>query len=163
VFTSVRAGNALLFFDEADALFGKRSEVKDSHDRYANIEVAYLLQKLEAHDGVVVLATNIRRNIDDAFSRRVHYVVDFPHPDAAERERIWRAMFPPEAPIAEDVDYALVAREFELCGGDIRNVALEAAFLAAGERSAIAMRHLARALAQQQAKQGRTPNAVTFQ
>ncbi|RPI53310.1 MAG: ATP-binding protein [Acidobacteria bacterium] len=162
VFASVRSGNALLFFDEADALFGKRSEVKDSHDRYANIEVAYLLQKLEAHDGVVVLATNIRRNIDDAFSRRLHYVVDFPQPDAADRERLWRGMFPPESPV-DDVDYGLVAREFELCGGDIRNVVLEAAFLAAAEPAAIGMRHLARALAQQQAKQGRTPNAAEFQ
>jgi AAA+ superfamily predicted ATPase len=162
VFASVRAGNALLFFDEADALFGKRSETKDSHDRYANIEVAYLLQKLEAHDGVVVLATNIRRNIDDAFSRRLHYVVDFPQPDATDRERLWRGMFPPESPVG-DLDYGLIAREFELCGGDIRNVVLEAAFLAAAEPAAIGMRHLARALAQQQAKQGRTPNAAEFQ
>jgi len=163
VFSSARAGNALLFFDEADAIFGKRSEVKDAHDRYANIEVAYLLQKLEEHDGVVVLATNIRRNIDEAFSRRLHYVVDFPQPDAVDRERLWRGSFPAEAPVDPAVDFAFLARQFDLCGGDIRNVVLEAAFLAAHEPAAIGMSQLVRALAQQLSKQGRTPGAAEFQ
>jgi len=162
VFASARAGNALLFFDEADALFGKRSEVKDAHDRYANIEVSYLLQCLETHDGVVVLATNLRQNIDDAFLRRLHYVVDFPRPEAAERERLWRGMFPPETPLDEDIDFGFLARQFELCGGDIRNVALDAAFLAAAEGCPIGMRQLVRGLVQQQAKQGRTVSAASF-
>ena len=163
VFAGARSGNALLFFDEADAIFGKRSEVKDAHDRYANIEVAYLLQKIEDHDGVVILATNLRRNIDEAFSRRLHYVVDFPAPDIGLRERLWHGMFPSNAPVAGDVDFAFLARQFELAGGDIRNVVLDAAFLAADGQGVIAMKHLVRALARQMAKQGRTPSASEFQ
>ena len=162
VFAGARSGNALLFFDEADAIFGKRSEVKDAHDRYANIEVAYLLQKIEDHDGVVILATNLRRNIDEAFSRRLHYVVDFPAPDVGLRERLWHGMFPPDAPVADDVDFPFLARQFELAGGDIRNVVLDAAFLAADGQGVIAMKHLVRALARQMAKQGRTPSASEF-
>ena len=94
IFALARDGNAILFFDEADALFGKRSEVKDAHDRYANIEVAFLLQRLETFDGVVILATNLARNVDPAFSRRMHFVIEFPLPDAALRERLWRAAIP---------------------------------------------------------------------
>jgi AAA+ superfamily predicted ATPase len=163
VFAGARAGNSLLFFDEADAIFGKRSEVKDAHDRYANIEVAYLLQKLEEHDGVVILATNLRRNIDDAFSRRMHYVVDFPQPDVTERERLWRGMFPAEAPVSDDIDFAFLARQFELAGGDIRNVVLDAAFLAAGDRQPIGMPQLVRAVARQLTKQGKSAPPSTFQ
>src|SRR5262249_10209918 len=100
VFGAAEAGNVILFFDQADALFGKRSEISDAHDRYANIEVAYLLQKLEVHPGIVFLATNLARNIDDAFSRRLHVVVEFPLPDAASRERLWRNLFPADAPVA---------------------------------------------------------------
>ena len=96
IFRAAQCSNAILFFDEADALFGKRSEVKDAHDRYANIEVAYLLQKIEEYEGVVILASNLSKNIDDAFSRRMHYVVEFPLPDEAHRERLWREMFPPK-------------------------------------------------------------------
>ena len=163
VFGAARSGNAMLFFDEADAVFGKRSEVKDAHDRYANIETAYLLQKLEEHDGVVILASNLKRNIDDAFARRLHYVVDFATPDAPQREALWRGMFPAAAPLADDLDFAFLARQFELAGGDIRNVALDAAFLAACGDRRIAMRHLVKALARQWAKQGRTPTRAEFQ
>ena len=95
-FAPPQCSNAILFFDEADALFGKRSEVKDAHDRYANIEVAYLLQKIEEYEGVVILASNLSKNIDEAFSRRMHYVVEFPLPDESHRERLWRGMFPPK-------------------------------------------------------------------
>ena len=112
--------NAILFFDEADALFGKRSEVKDAHDRYANIEVAYLLQKIEEYEGVVILASNLSKNIDDAFSRRMHYVVEFPLPDERHRELLWRGMFPPEVPLGADVDVRFLAKQFPLAGGDIR-------------------------------------------
>src|SRR4029077_19268236 len=112
-------------------MLGRRSEVKDAHDRYANIEVAYLLQKLEEHDGVVILASNLKRNIDDAFARRMHYVIDFPLPDEAHRKRIWRGMFPREVPLGADVDFDFLAPQFELAGCDVRNVALDAAFLAA--------------------------------
>ena len=163
VFASARAGNALLFFDEADAIFGKRSEVKEAHDRYANIEVAYLLQKIEEHEGVVVLATNLRRNMDEAFSRRIHYTVDFPKPDAALRERLWRGMFPREAPLGSDVDFPFLARQFDLTGGDIRNVALDAAFMSARAAQAIGMRTIVWALGRQLGKQGKAPTSAEFQ
>jgi hypothetical protein len=163
IFAAARSGNGILFFDEADALFGKRSEVKDAHDRYANVEVAYLLQKLEDHDGVVILASNLRRNIDDAFARRLHYVVDFPQPDTAQRELLWRGMFPPRAPREADIDFAFLARQFELAGGDIRNVVLDAAFLAAQDGGRIGMSQVVQALSRQIAKQGRTAVLSDFQ
>src|SRR6185503_13735567 len=129
-FDAARRANAVLFIDEADALLGKRSQVKDAHDRYANVEIAYLLQKMEDHDGVVIVATNLAQNIDEAFSRRMQYVIDFPLPDAASRERLWRGMFPDSAPVADDIDFGFLGRQFELSGGDIRNVVLDAAFRA---------------------------------
>ena len=163
VFRAARDAGAILFFDEADALFGKRSEVKDAHDRYANIEVAYLLQQLDSHDGIVILATNLSRNLDAAFSRRMRYVVEFPLPGELDRLRLWRGIFPAEAPLDADVDLAFLAANFPLAGGDIRNVALEAAYLAAADsRGTIAMRHLVRAMARQLAKQGKTPSAADF-
>ena len=131
-----------MFFDEADALFGKRTEVADAHDRYANIETSYLLQQLEEHEGVVLLASNFRANLDEAFTRRIRYVVDFPFPDAAYRQRIWEAHFPAEAPIAHDVDAATLAREFPLAGGNIKNIVLNAAFLAAADGGTINARHI---------------------
>ena len=162
VFRAAQHSNTILFFDEADALFGKRSEVKDAHDRYANIEVAYLLQKLEDHDGPVILATNLRRNIDDAFSRRIHYSIEFPEPDEDHRKVLWRKIFPPQTPLGPDVDLNFLATQFPITGGDIRNVALHAAFLAAQDGGAVTMRHLAAAMAQQIRKQGRVPTAVDF-
>jgi MoxR-like ATPase len=162
IFTGARAADAVLFFDEADALFGKRSDVKDAHDRYANIEVAYLLQRLEEHDGVVILASNLSRNIDPAFSRRLHYVIEFPMPDTPLRERLWRKAFPPEAPVAGDADFAFLARRFAFSGGDIRAAALDAAFLAAHNGGEVAMPHLVRAVARQMLKQGKIPSANDF-
>ncbi len=161
IFRAARAANAIIFLDEAEALLGKRSEVKDAHDRYANIEVAYLLQKLEG-DVIVILATNLKRNIDDAFSRRMHYVIDFPNPTDAERERIWRGMFPPQSPLAPDVDFAFLSRQFDLAGGDIRNVVLDAAFLAAQSGGVIGMRAIVEALARQLTKQGKMPTNQEF-
>jgi len=163
IFRAAKSSNAILFFDEADALFGKRSEVRDAHDRYANIEVAYLLQKIEDYEGVVILASNLSKNIDDAFSRRMHYVVEFPLPDEHYRERLWRTMFPPKMPIGGDVDFQFLARKFPIAGGDIRNVALEAAFLAVQDGKVVTMRQLARALARQMMKQGKIPSAMDFQ
>lgn len=162
IFSEGQTSNAVLFFDEADALFGKRSEVKDAHDRYANIEVAYLLQRIEAYEGLVILATNLAKNIDEAFARRMRHVVEFPFPDAGQRERIWRGVFPAAAPLAGDVDLGFFARRFEIAGGSIRNVALAAAFLAAEEGSAIAMAHLARAMAREMQKLGRMPARAEF-
>ena len=159
-FDTARAANAILFIDEADALFGKRSEVKDAHDRYANVETAYLLQKMEDHDGVVILATNLANNIDSAFSRRMHYVVEFPLPDVQRRELLWRGMFPPEAPLAVDVDFSFLARQFAFAGGDIRNVVLDAAYGAAQSRDAISMRHILKAVARQYAKKGQVVGAA---
>jgi ATPase family associated with various cellular activities (AAA) len=162
IFAAVRAANAMLFIDEAEAVLGKRSEVKDAHDRYANIEVAYLLQKLEEHDGVVILASNLKRNIDEAFARRMHYVIEFPLPDEAHRRRLWQGMFPREVPLGADVDFDFLARQFDLAGGDIRNVALDAAFLAAENGRLVTMKELVQALARQLAKQGRAPSLAEF-
>ena len=162
VFDAARASNSILFFDEADALLGRRSEVKDAHDRYANIEVAFLLQRMEEHDGVVILASNLSKNIDQAFTRRMHYVVEFPRPDAPLREQLWRCIFPPAVPVATDVDFDFLARQFDLTGGDIKTTALDAAFLAAGEGRGVAMADLVTAVARQFLKQGRPVASSDF-
>jgi SpoVK/Ycf46/Vps4 family AAA+-type ATPase len=162
IFRAAQSSNAILFFDEADALFGKRSEVKDAHDRYANIEVAYLLQKIEEYEGVVILASNLSKNIDEAFSRRMHYVVEFPLPDDRHRERLWRGMFPPLVPLGQDVDFQFLAKQFAITGGDIRNVALEAAFLAAQDGQLVTMKQLIEAMARQMTKRGRVPSPADF-
>jgi SpoVK/Ycf46/Vps4 family AAA+-type ATPase len=144
-------------------LLGRRAEVKDAHDRYANIEVAFLLQRLEEFDGVVIVATNISRNIDTAFARRMQFVIEFPLPAAAEREALWRRMLAAPAPVAPELDFDFLANRFELAGGDIRNVVLDAAFLAArSAQGAIEMRHVMQALARELVKQGRSPSAVDF-
>lgn len=145
VFAEARRSNCILFFDECDAIFGKRSEVKDAHDRNANVEVAYLLQQIEEYDGVCILATNLIGNIDEAFMRRITYVVHFPFPDAAMREEIYRRTLPAQAPVAEDIDWTFLAEKFELSGGYIKNIVLSAAFLAALEGEPIGMSHLLRA------------------
>jgi AAA+ superfamily predicted ATPase len=142
IFAEARTSNAILFFDEADALFGKRTEVSDAHDRYANIETSYLLQKMEEFDGVVILATNLRQNLDEAFTRRIRFVVEFPFPEADSRARIWRTLFPPEAPVSPDVDFTLLAREYAVAGGNIKNIALNAAFLAAADGGVIDWCHI---------------------
>jgi hypothetical protein len=162
IFREAASSNAVLFFDEADALFGKRSEVKDAHDRYANVEIAYLLQKMEDYEGVVILATNLRRNMDDAFSRRMHHVIEFPFPDAEHRERIWRKILPPGAPLAADVDFGFLARQFEFAGGNIRNVALAAAFYAAENGVPISMEHCIIATALEMQKNGKLPSRAEF-
>ena len=133
----------MLLFDEADALFGKRSEVKDSHDRYANIEVSYLLQRMESYGGLALLATNMKGHLDPAFLRRLRYVIDVPFPDAAARRAIWEKAFPPEMPRAE-LDYDALAR-LDIAGGNIAVIAINAAFLAAADGNPLEMRHIARA------------------
>jgi hypothetical protein len=163
VFAAADGSNAILFFDEADALFGKRSEVKDAHDRYANIEVAYLLQKMESYPGAVILATNYRHNIDQAFLRRLDFVIDFPFPEADDRERIWRLLLPAQAPLADDVDVPFLAQQFKLSGGSIRNASLAAAFLAAEDGGDIAMRHLIRGVALEYQKLGRLTIEADFE
>ena len=163
IFEAATGSNAILFFDEADALFGKRSEVSDAHDRYANIEVAYLLQKMEGYPGAVILATNFRQNIDDAFVRRLDFVIDFPFPEPDDRKLIWRLLLPDEAPLDADVDLEFLATQFKLSGGAIRNCSLAAAFQAADEGSSITMRHLIRAVAQEFGKQGRLTLQTDFE
>jgi hypothetical protein len=162
IFAAAEGSNAILFFDEADALFGKRSEVKDAHDRYANIEVAYLLQRMETYPGAVVLATNYRRNIDEAFLRRLDFAIDFPFPEAADRARIWRRLLPDGAPVGSDVDVESLAGRFELAGGSIRNCSVAAAFMAADDGGTIEMRHLVDAVAAEYRKMGRLTMDADF-
>ncbi|GAA2431298.1 ATP-binding protein [Streptomyces macrosporus] len=140
VFDAAERGGALLLFDEADALFGKRSEVKDSHDRYANLEVSYLLMRMEAYRGLAILTTNMKKALDTAFLRRIRFVVDFPFPGEAERAEIWRRVLPERAP-TKGVDPERLA-QLTVAGGSIRNIALSAAFLAAEEGDALQMRHM---------------------
>jgi SpoVK/Ycf46/Vps4 family AAA+-type ATPase len=142
-FDAAEDGGAILFFDEADALFGKRSEVKDSHDRYANIEINYLLQRMESYRGLAVLATNMRNALDPAFLRRIRFVVNFPFPDFSYREQIWQRVFPAATPV-ESFDASLLARVV-IPGGNIRNIAMNAAFRAAEEGTPVRMKHLAQA------------------
>ena len=158
LFEQAAAAHAILFFDEADALLGKRSAVKDAHDRYANTEIAYLLQKMEEYEGIAILATNMRQNMDEAFTRRMRFIVEFPFPEDEDRLRIWNTVWPKEVPLAEDVDLPWLARQFRFSGGSIRNVALAAAFLAAEQGQAVAMRHLMLATKRELQKMGRLVN-----
>ncbi|MBU3967791.1 MAG: ATP-binding protein [Euryarchaeota archaeon] len=155
IFKEAETSNAILFFDEADALFGKRSEVKDAHDRYANIEIGYLLQKMEEYEGVVILATNLSKNIDDAFLRRMQFVIEFPFPDEDQRKIIWTRIFPKSAPQAGDIDYEFFAERLKLAGGNIKNIALSSAFYAAEESCDIGMHHIMRAAMREHMKMGK--------
>jgi SpoVK/Ycf46/Vps4 family AAA+-type ATPase len=155
LFDDARASGAILFFDEADALFGKRTEVKDAHDRYANLEIGYLLQRMEEHAGVTVLATNRLGDLDQAFTRRFHFILEFPMPQAVERRRIWEGLLPREAALASGLDLEALARDYELSGGEIRNSVLSAAFIAAEEGAPIGLRHLKRGLRRELLKTGR--------
>jgi SpoVK/Ycf46/Vps4 family AAA+-type ATPase len=150
VFDAAEQSGAILFFDEADALFGNRTEVKDSHDRYANIEVNYLLQRMEDYRGLAILATNRKSALDRAFMRRLRFLVDFPFPDADSRRNIWQKVFPHQVPV-ERLDYGSLSR-LELAGGNIKNIALNAAFLAASEGGPLGMIHIMRAAHQEYAK-----------
>jgi SpoVK/Ycf46/Vps4 family AAA+-type ATPase len=156
IFQAAESADAILFFDEADALFGKRSEVKDAHDRHANIEVGYLLQKMDEYEGIAVLATNLRQNMDEAFIRRLHIIVEFPFPDEVERRRIWGTIFPPEVPIAPGIDFDWLAREIRLSGGKIRNIALAAAFRAAASDGVIGVPELIEAARREYEKASQT-------
>ena len=155
IFAEARASNAILFFDEADALFGKRSEVKDARDRYANIEISYLLQEIESYDGIAILATNLRQNLDEAFTRRLDFMIDFPFPDPEYRRLIWSAHFPASAPLAQDIDLDTVAERYNLAGGNIRNAALASAYLAAADGGVITNAHIRNAIRREHQKMGR--------
>ncbi len=162
IFREGQAANAILFFDEADALFGKRSEVRDSHDRYANIEIAYLLQKMDEYEGVVILATNLRNNIDEAFARRMHFTIEFPIPEEADRLRIWQSIFPREMPVGKEVDLSFMARQFKITGGNIKNIAVSAAFLAAQDGRMLKMENLIHATKREYQKIGKLCTQIDF-
>lgn len=145
IFDEAQLSNAILFFDEADAIFGKRTEVKDSHDRHANVETAYLLQRIEDYEGVTILATNYIKNIDEAFLRRFNFVIEFPFPNVTYREMIWRSLIPKETPLQEDISFPWIAEKFEVSGGNIKNIVLAAAFIAAEKNEAVGNSHIIKA------------------
>ncbi|WP_078628500.1 ATP-binding protein [Streptomyces sp. NRRL F-2664] len=155
IFTEASAVNAVLLFDEADAIFGKRSDVKDSHDKHANMESAYLLQRMESFDGIAVLTTNLRANLDEAFTRRLDVIADFPVPDAAQRRALWERCLGDRVPRADDVDLGFCADRFELAGGSIRACAVTAAYSAAASGAPLTMRQVMTAVAQEYRKLGR--------
>jgi len=161
IFDAAAAGDLVLFFDEADALFGKRSAVSDAHDRYANMEVSYLLQRLETYDGLVVMASNLQRNIDSAFLRRISVAVDFAEPDEDQRRAIWRLAFPGAAPVAS-LEFDFLARQFDVTGGIIANAARTAAFLAAETNGPIIMDHVVLGLKREFQKLGRMRTEADF-
>ncbi|MEQ8214060.1 MAG: AAA family ATPase, partial [Smithellaceae bacterium] len=150
IFDAADAGGVILLFDEADALFGKRSEVKDSHDRYANIEVSYLLQRMESYRGLAILTTNMKEALDKAFLRRIRFIVQFPFPDAAQRSEIWRRIFPTATP-TNRLDWERLSL-LQVAGGNIRNIALSAAFLAANNNRPVDMMYIRQAVKQEYAK-----------
>jgi AAA+ superfamily predicted ATPase len=160
VFTDAQRSGAAILIDEADALLGKRSEVKDAHDRYANIEVAYLLQRLEAYEGLAILTTNMRKNLDVAFLRRLRFIVEFPRPDGEAREKIWRQCLPEESHELTNADFRQIARRIDLTGGQIRQITLRAAFIAAAAGTQIALEHIVQAASAELAKLGMPPIEV---
>ncbi len=162
IFAEAETSNSILFFDEADALFGRRSEVRDSHDRYANIEISYLLQKMEEYEGVVILATNFRRNMDDAFVRRMHFTIEFPFPNENDRRRIWKQIWPDDMPRSPELDLDFMAGRFEVAGGSIRNIALAAAFLSADDGRVVNISHLIRATQREYQKMGKVVMGTDF-
>lgn len=155
IFTEAENSRAILFFDEADALFGKRTEVKDAHDRFANIETSYLLQRIESYTGLIILATNFSKNVDEAFVRRIQFVIEFSLPEENERRAIWERIWPFGVPRAPDLDLEFMARRFEIAGAHIRNIALAAAYLAASEHSVVTQKHLLRATRREYQKMGK--------
>nr|HEX4313237.1 ATP-binding protein [Kofleriaceae bacterium] len=162
LFDAAEDGQVMLLFDEADSLFAKRTEVKSSVDRYANMEVNYLLQRLDSFEGVAVLTTNFGGSIDPAFKRRLTYRVTFPFPDDELREQLWRAHIPPQAPVAGAIDFGALARRFQLSGGYIRNAALRAAFLAADGNAQLSHDHLERAVRMELREAGKLSDSGTL-
>lgn len=156
IFEQAKKSQVILFFDEADVLFSKRTEVRDSNDKYSNMEAAFLLQKMEEYEGVTVLATNFLQNFDEAFKRRMKFIIDFPFPEESQRLRLWHQAFPREMPLGEEPDYEFLAAAFELSGSNIKNVVLHAAFLAAAEGKTVTMRHLIAGIRNEYAKSGKT-------
>ncbi len=155
IFTAAAQANAILLFDEADALFGKRSEVKDARDRYANIETSYLLQKMEEYDGIAILTTNLQNNMDEAFLRRLRFIVEFTPPQAEERRRIWQQIWPTKVPRSPDLDLDFLAEQLDIPGAAIRNIALKATYFAASDGGVVTMPHLIKAVRREYQKMGK--------
>ena len=162
IFAEAQDCNAILFFDEADALFGKRHEMRDAHDRYANIETAYLLQRMEEYSGICILATNMKQNLDEAFIRRMRFMIPFPFPNDEDRERIWRKVFPENAPLGDDVDFRWLSRKLKITGGNIKNISLRAAFLALEKDGPIGMDCLIEAAKRENEKIGKVDSLGDF-
>ena len=156
LFNEAKKSNVILFFDETDALFGKRTEVKSSHDKNANIETSYLLQKMEEYDGITIMTTNYLENIDKAFFRRISYVIHFAFPNKDSRKKIWKNMYPKEMPLSKNIDFNYLARQFEISGGSIKNIALTSAFMAARDEKPLEMKHIILAVKYELGKQGKT-------
>ncbi len=146
IFKAAKTSNGILFFDEGDALFGKRTNIKQANDRFANVEVSYLLQKIEEYDGISIITTNFLENIDQAFLRRMQFIINFPFPDSHARKEIWQHMIPENMPVDSDIDFEFLADNFEIAGGNIKNIVLYAAFIAAEKMERLNMRHLIYAL-----------------
>lgn len=161
IFEYAQKYNVVLFFDEADSIFSKRTEIKDSKDKHANTEVSFILQKIEEYDGVVLLATNHRSNIDEAFMRRMKYVIEFTPPDVQTRKDIWKSSFSEEIPL-EDIDYDYLAEHIELSGGYIKNIVLNAAFMAAGCQETLGMKHILSAVCNEYQKLGKNMDGGAF-
>lgn len=162
VFEEGKNTGSILFFDEADALFGKRTEIKDSHDRHANLQVSFLLQKIEEHQGIVLLATNLVKNFDEAFKRRFHYIINIPMPDALHRRQIWENAFPDKTPLNDDIDFEYLSDRFNLSGSTIKNIALSSAFYAAGTGKPVGMNEIIKALKNEAVKNGSIVQAEDF-
>lgn len=155
LFEGVEGRPIVLQFDEADSLFGKRGDIKEARDRYANMEVSHLLARIESHQGPVILTTNLRKHLDPAFARRFQMVIDFPRPDAEARAKLWQRLLPPGAPKLDEVDSVALGKAINLSGGNIRNIALHAAYLAAGDKKPISLKHISIAVWRELAKDGR--------
>jgi SpoVK/Ycf46/Vps4 family AAA+-type ATPase len=156
IFREAAKSQAVLFFDEADVLFNKRTEVKDALDKYSNMEAAFMLQKIEEYEGVCVLATNFLQNFDEAFKRRLKFIVEFPFPNQEYRYKLWQSVFPARTPLGGDLDYDYLARRFELSGSSIKNIAVNAAFMAAAGSKQIGMKEILQALRHELAKSGKS-------
>jgi ATPase family associated with various cellular activities (AAA) len=162
LFDCSEAMNVVLFFDEAEGLFAKRTETRDAHDRYANLQIGYLLQRIETYAGLVILSTNLLNNVDKAFMRRFRFVIEFPFPTHSQRKTLWQQAFPPGAPIGDDVDFDLIAQKAVLAGGSIHNVALSSAFRAAAEDVPVSMRHIVKSIEREYMKLGKVFAAAEF-
>src|SRR6202022_1392880 len=162
LFDRAEQRNVVLFFDEAEGLFGKRTENKDSNDRHANLQVGYLLQRIESYRGLVILATNLHGNIDKAFLRRFNFSIHFASPGAEQRKMLWQRAFPQAVPIAEDGDFEVLAQRGALSGRNIRTAALASAFRAAAENSPVAMRHVVKSIEREYTKLGKIFVAADF-